>query len=118
MTRTLLRPSGPPGLQDPAAELPQQQLCSRCPCPHDRPEEPSARYDLGVAEYYVKRDALIAAANRAKLIVETYPDTVETEKALEIMVNAYDTLKMPTLAQHAREVLARTARTTVSVAAE
>lgn len=66
-----------------------------------------ARYDLGVAEYYVKRDALIAAANRAKLIVETYPDTVETEKALEIMVNAYDTLKMPTLAQHAREVLAK-----------
>jgi len=66
-----------------------------------------ARYDLGVAEYYVKRDALIAAANRAKLIVETYPDTMETEKALEIMVNAYDTLKMPTLAQHAREVLAK-----------
>ena len=31
----------------------------------------------------------------------------ETEKALEIMVNAYDTLKMPTLAQHAREVLAK-----------
>lgn len=66
-----------------------------------------ARYDLGVAEYYVKRDALIAAANRAKLVVETYPDTVETEKALEIMVNAYDTLKMPTLARHAREVLAK-----------
>ena len=39
--------------------------------------------------------------------VETYPDTVETEKALEIMVNAYDTLKMPTLARHAREVLAK-----------
>ena len=52
-----------------------------------------------MAEYYVKRDALIAAANRAKLVVETYPDTVETEKALEIMVNAYDTLKMPTLAR-------------------
>ena len=32
---------------------------------------------------------------------------METEKALEIMVNAYDTLKMPTLAQHAREVLAK-----------
>ena len=37
----------------------------------------------------------------------SYPDTVETEKALEIMVNAYDTLKMPTLARHAREVLAK-----------
>ena len=43
---------------------------------------------------------------------------METEKALEIMVNAYDTLKMPTLAQHAREVLAKNYRTTVSVAAE
>jgi outer membrane protein assembly factor BamD len=66
-----------------------------------------ARYDLSVAKYYVKRDALIAAANRAKLIVETYPDTAETEKALEIMVESYDTLKMPALAQHAREVLAK-----------
>ena len=28
-------------------------------------------------------------------------------KALEIMVSAYDTLKMPTLARHAREVLAK-----------
>ncbi len=66
-----------------------------------------ARYDLSVAEYYVKRDALVAAANRAKLIVETYPDTAETEKALEIMVESYDALKMPQLAKHAREVLAK-----------
>ena len=66
-----------------------------------------ARYDLSVAKYYVKRDALIAAANRAKQVVETYPDTPETEEALEIMIESYDTLKMPTLAQHAREVLGK-----------
>ncbi|MGL5036259.1 MAG: outer membrane protein assembly factor BamD, partial [Aeromonas sp.] len=65
-----------------------------------------AKYDLSVAEYYVKRGALVAAANRAKMVIEGYPDTVETEKALEIMVESYDTLKMPKLAKHAREVLA------------
>ncbi|PJG59605.1 outer membrane protein assembly factor BamD [Aeromonas cavernicola] len=66
-----------------------------------------AQYDLNVVQYYVKRDALVAAANRAAAIVETYPDTPQVETALEIMVSSYETLKMPLLAEHAREVLAK-----------
>jgi outer membrane protein assembly factor BamD len=66
-----------------------------------------AKYDLSVAQYYVKRGALIAAANRAKQLVEDFPDTPQTEQALELMVNAYTDLKMPAMAQNARAVLAK-----------
>ncbi|QCG49416.1 outer membrane protein assembly factor BamD [Aeromonas schubertii] len=66
-----------------------------------------AKYDLSVAEYYVRRGALVAAANRAKQLVEEFPDTPQTEQALEIMVKSYDHLKLPEMARHAREVLAK-----------
>lgn len=66
-----------------------------------------AKYDLSVAEYYVKRDALVAAANRAKQLVQDFPDTPQAERALEIMVESYEALKMPGLAQNARAVLAK-----------
>ena len=53
---------------------------------HDRPEEAPMTWGCTV-----KRDAPDRRRQPRRLIVETYPDTVETEKALEIMVNAYDT---------------------------
>ncbi|MGL5949383.1 MAG: outer membrane protein assembly factor BamD [Aeromonas sp.] len=64
-----------------------------------------ANYDLAVARYYVRRNAHVAAANRAKQLLETYPDTAATQSALEIMLSSYTVLKMPELAANARRVL-------------
>ena len=64
-----------------------------------------ARYNIDVASYYLKMNAWSAAAGRAQLVLETYPDTPSVEQALEIMIEAYDELGQKTLAKHAREVL-------------
>ena len=65
-----------------------------------------SRYDLTVAQYYWKRGAWVAAANRSKDIVQNYNDTPAVESALEIMVKSYDKLQMPQMAANARKVLA------------
>ena len=65
-----------------------------------------AKYDLSVADYYWRRGAWIAAANRAKGIVENFSDSPSTEAALEIMVKSYDKLEMSDLSRNARKVLA------------
>lgn len=65
-----------------------------------------SRYDLAVADFYMRRKAWLSAANRGKYLLETYPDTQAVQPALEIMIQAYDKLQMPTLAEHARQVLA------------
>ena len=65
-----------------------------------------SKYDLAVADYYLRRRAWLSAANRAKFVVENYPDTTMVEPALVIMVTAYDELQLPDLAKNARLVLA------------
>ncbi len=51
-----------------------------------------ARYSISVAEYYIKMNAWSAAAVRAQSVMETYPNTPSTERALEIMATAYKEL--------------------------
>ncbi|TKB48787.1 outer membrane protein assembly factor BamD [Ferrimonas sediminicola] len=67
-----------------------------------------AEYSLGVAEYYVKIEAWIAAANRSQQILETYAGTPAVEGALEIMVRSYEELGQETLKQNALTVLKAT----------
>jgi len=67
-----------------------------------------AIYENHVAEYYLERGAYVAALNRAKYTLETYPGAPDTERALEIMIEAYDNLGMTDLAADARRVLAET----------
>ena len=50
----------------------------------------------------------MAAINRAKYVVEHYPGAPDTERALEIMAEAYETLGMADLANDARRVLGET----------
>jgi outer membrane protein assembly factor BamD len=64
-----------------------------------------AAYENHVAEYYMRREAYVAAVNRAKYTVEHYPGAPQVERALEIMVEAYETLGMMDLAADARRVL-------------
>lgn len=65
-----------------------------------------ADYELYVARYYMKRGAWLAAANRAKYVIEQYDGAPAGGEALRIMVEAYGELGMTTLADDARQVLA------------
>lgn len=64
-----------------------------------------ARHEVLVANYYMKRRAPVAAANRAKQVVLNYPNSASLEEALSIMVRAYDQLGLVTLRDDARRVL-------------
>ena len=64
-----------------------------------------ARYEVNVAEFYLKRGAYIAAANRAKNVIEKYQRTPAARDALAVMVQAYRNLKMNDLADDALRVL-------------
>lgn len=64
-----------------------------------------AFHDVHVASYYVKRGALVAAANRAQSVVQNYPQSPAREEALAIMAQSYDTLGLNDLRDDARRVL-------------
>nr|WP_035482641.1 outer membrane protein assembly factor BamD [Gallaecimonas xiamenensis] len=64
-----------------------------------------ANYELAVARYYVKRQAWIAAANRAQTVVDDYKGTEAQEKALELLVDCYNELGIHELKANALAVL-------------
>jgi len=64
-----------------------------------------AEYELHVANYYMQRDAYLAAANRAKYVVDHYPKTLAVPKALELMMITYGLLDLPSLAENSRKIL-------------
>jgi len=64
-----------------------------------------AKGDVHVARYYIRRGAYLAAANRAKTVVENYPRTTAVRDALEVMIVAYDRLGMEDLRADAQRVL-------------
>jgi outer membrane protein assembly factor BamD len=64
-----------------------------------------ARYEIHVANYYVRRGAYVAAANRAKGVLTDYAQTPSTHDALLVMVQAYDALGMKDLRDDAQRVL-------------
>lgn len=65
-----------------------------------------AKHEIHVAQYYMRRGALVAAVNRAKTVVESYQGTTAVPDALGLMVEVYEKLDMPALAADARRVLA------------
>jgi len=64
-----------------------------------------AMHEIHVANYYLDRNANIAAINRAKFIVENYPTTPASRMAVEIMVKGYEKLGLKELANDARRVM-------------
>jgi len=65
-----------------------------------------ARYENHVAEYYLRRGAWIAAANRARFAVENYRGSPEISESLKIMARAYRQVGMNDLAAGAERMLA------------
>lgn len=64
-----------------------------------------AKYEIHVAEYYLRRGANIAAVNRAKEVLTQYPNTPAIKDALLILVQGYDALGMKELRDDAQRVL-------------
>lgn len=65
-----------------------------------------AKHELHVARYYMSRGAYVAAANRARYVVENYQTTPSVTDALVLMAEAYTILKLDDLADDALRVLA------------
>ena len=53
----------------------------------------------------MRRHAYVAAANRAKYVLDHYDQATATPDALVVMIQAYEKLGMQELAQDARRVL-------------
>ncbi|MFL6700591.1 MAG: outer membrane protein assembly factor BamD [Vitreoscilla sp.] len=64
-----------------------------------------AEYEVRVANYYMRRGAYVAAANRAKESVIEFPQTASTAEALSVMVQSYDKLGLTKLRDDAQRVL-------------
>ena len=64
-----------------------------------------AEYEIHVARYYLRRRGYLAAVNRAKYVLENYPDSTSIEPALVILVQSYDLLELPDLKSDALRVL-------------
>jgi outer membrane protein assembly factor BamD len=64
-----------------------------------------AQKEIEIAEYYLERGTWISAANRAKVVIESYQDSMWSYRALEIMVVSYNNLGLDDLAADAQRVL-------------
>lgn len=64
-----------------------------------------ARYEIAIAEWYLKREAYIAAVNRSKVVLNNYPDTHSVKDALEIMIQSYRELELDEPEKNALAVL-------------
>ena len=64
-----------------------------------------AQHEVHVANYYIKREAYVAAANRAKFVVENYQRTPQVAEALAIMAKCYKILALDDLSEDALRVL-------------
>ncbi|HEY8609426.1 MAG TPA: outer membrane protein assembly factor BamD [Noviherbaspirillum sp.] len=67
-----------------------------------------AQHQVHVANYYYRRGAYVAAANRAQYAVSEYRDAPAIEEALYIMMKSYDAMGMPELSKDAERVLRAT----------
>lgn len=65
-------------------------------------------YEVHVADYYYRRGAYLAAANRAQASLLNYPKTPANEDALILMVRSYDRLGLTQLRDDAQRVLKET----------
>lgn len=64
-----------------------------------------ARHEVNVANYYMRRTAYVAAANRARYVIENYPRTPAMPDALTIMAKAYKVMGLNDLSEDVVRVL-------------
>ena len=64
-----------------------------------------AQREIMIAQFYLKRHAYVAAANRAAYVVRHYQGSPEVAKGLAIMVQAYRALDLPRMAGSSCQLL-------------
>ena len=64
-----------------------------------------ARHELDTALYYLRRSAWVGAIDRAKYLLETYPQSAEQNDAIAVLAEAYTRMGNQTLAADAKRVL-------------
>ncbi len=64
-----------------------------------------ARHEVNVADYYMRRGAYVAAANRARNVVENYQGSPAVPNALAVMAKAYKLMDLDDLSADALRVL-------------
>lgn len=64
-----------------------------------------ARHELVVADYYMRRGAWVAAAQRARTVLQDFPESTAKAHALEIMAEAYSRLGLDELSADAQRTL-------------
>ena len=64
-----------------------------------------SEHQYHIATFYFTHKAYIAAINRAKIIVEKYPQSTSIENALILMIRSYNNLRMFKLSEQSMAVL-------------
>lgn len=64
-----------------------------------------AQHELHVARYYMNRTAYLAALNRAKYVLEYYPNSSSVEEALVVSISAYDYMDLTDLKNDTMRIL-------------
>ena len=64
-----------------------------------------SQHEMHVARYYMKRQAYLAALNRAKYVLEYYPNSNSVEEALVVSISAYDYMDLEDLKNDSLRVL-------------
>ncbi|MEM7193815.1 MAG: outer membrane protein assembly factor BamD [Pseudomonadota bacterium] len=64
-----------------------------------------AQHEMAIANYYFSREAYVAAVNRAKGVVEQYPESPQIEDALGMLMHSYNEMGLEDLAVDSRRVL-------------
>jgi outer membrane protein assembly factor BamD len=68
--------------------------------------EALARHEVKTAQYYLLRNAPLAAANRAQEVLMHFPNSPSRKDALDVMIEAYDRMGMKNLRDDTKKVLA------------
>jgi len=64
-----------------------------------------ATHEIHVGQYYLKRKAWIAAANRGRFVVENYPTSPSVPDGLALMIQGYQQLGLTDLAEQSQQIL-------------
>ena len=64
-----------------------------------------SQHEMHVARYYMKRQAYLAALNRAKYVLEYYPNSISVEEALVVSISAYDYMDLQDLKEDTLRIL-------------
>ena len=64
-----------------------------------------ARKEILIAQFYIERKSWLSSANRAKAVIERFPNTIWTKDALDILLLSYQKLELTELAADTKKII-------------